>query len=126
VAQNRNAYQEIVHGPLFESVTKYHVDVDTQNNSLISSARPFVRRPLEIPVRSTSISVAGMQAKGIESAEGDYEVSMEERFTRCPSMRPEPETEAVLEAVRLLEEAERPVIVARGRCAKFLGSFGDP
>jgi len=29
-------------------------------------------------------------------------------------MRPEPETEAVLEAVRLLEEAERPVIVGGG------------
>ena len=114
VAQNRNAYQEIVHGPLFESVTKYHVDVDTPEQ-LPYFLRQAFREATSGNPGPVHLNIGGGYAgEGIESAEGDFQVSIEERFTRCPSMRPEPETEAVLEAVRLLEEAERPVIVAGG------------
>ena len=114
VAQNRNAYQEIVHGPLFESVTKYHVDVDTPDQ-LPYFLRQAFREATSGNPGPVHLNIGGGYAgEGIESAEGDFEVFIEERFTHYPSMRPEPETEAVLEAVRLLEEAERPVIVAGG------------
>ena len=114
VAQNRNAYQEIVHGPLFESVTKYHVDVDTPDQ-LPYSLRQAFREATSGNPGPVHLNIGGGYAgEGIESTDGDFEVLIEERFTRCPSMRPEAEPEAVLEAVRLLEEAERPVIVAGG------------
>ena len=114
VAQYRNAYQEIVHGPLFESVTKYHVDVDTPEQIPYFLRQAFREATSGNPGPVHLNIGGGYAGEGIESAEGDFEVSIEERFTRYPSMRPEPETEAVLEAVRLLEEAERPVIVAGG------------
>ncbi|MAG29499.1 MAG: hypothetical protein CL908_01240, partial [Deltaproteobacteria bacterium] len=39
---------------------------------------------------------------------------VEEPFTRIPPFRPEPDMSSVREAIRLLVEAERPVIVAGG------------
>jgi acetolactate synthase-1/2/3 large subunit len=50
----------------------------------------------------------------IENDEADMEVVVEESFTRYPSIRPEPETESARVAARILENAERPLIVAGG------------
>jgi acetolactate synthase-1/2/3 large subunit len=56
----------------------------------------------------------GYAGEGIEGAEGNLDVVIEEAFTRYPSNRPMPEMENLHEAARILEEAERPVIVAGG------------
>ena len=112
--QNRNAYQEIQHTPLFEAVTKYNVTVDAavQLPYLIRQAFREATSGCPGPVH-LDIS-GGFAGSGIESAEGNYETLVEERFTRFPAVRPEPEMGAVREAVALLQKAQRPVIVAGG------------
>jgi acetolactate synthase-1/2/3 large subunit len=114
VAQNRHAYQEIIHRPLFESVTKFNVDVDGTDQLAYYLRQAFREATSGNPGPVHLDIGGGFAGEGIESAEGHFEVVVEEPFTRYPPMRPEPETEAVRRAVRLLEEAERPVIVAGG------------
>jgi len=50
----------------------------------------------------------------IDLDEAELEPLVEERFARVPPFRPEPDLEAALAALRLIEQAERPVIVAGG------------
>ena len=114
VAQHRNAYQEIIHHPLFEPVTKYNVDVDT-----VDQLPYYLRQAFREAVSGNPGPVhldmgGGYAGEGVEAAEGYFEIVVEEPFTHCPPMRPEPDTEAVRDAVRLLEQAEKPVIVAGG------------
>lgn len=113
-AQYRNAYQEILHGPLFEPVTKYNVSVD-----MIGQLPYFLRQALREATSGAPGPVhldmgGGYAGEGIEEAEGDLEVVIEEAFTHYPSVRPIPEIENLREAAQILEEAEQPVIVAGG------------
>lgn len=113
-AQHRNAYQEIPHGPMFESVTKYNVSIDT-GEQLPYFLRQAFREATSGSPGPVHLDIGGGYAgEGIESAEVNSDVMIEEPFTHYPSMRPEPENGAVQEAVRVLEDAERPVIVAGG------------
>ena len=113
-AQHRNAYQEIPHGPMFESVTKYNVSIDT-GEQLPYFLRQAFREATSGSPGPVHLDIGGGYAgEGIESAEVNSDVMIEEPFTHYPSMRPEPENGAVQGAVRVLEDAERPVIVAGG------------
>ena len=113
-AQHRNAYQEIPHGPMFESVTKYNVSIDT-GEQLPYFLRQAFREATSGSPGPVHLDIGGGYAgEGIESAEVNSDVVIEEPFTHYPSMRPEPENGAVQGAVRVLEDAERPVIVAGG------------
>jgi acetolactate synthase-1/2/3 large subunit len=111
-AQHRNAYQEIPHGPMFESVTKYNVSIDT-GEQLPYFLRQAFREATSGSPGPVHLDIGGGYAgEGIESAEVNSDVVIEEPFTHYPSMRPEPGNGAVQGAVRVLEDAERPVIVA--------------
>lgn len=113
-AQHRNAYQEIPHGPMFESVTKYNVSIDT-GEQLPYFLRQAFREATSGSPGPVHLDIGGGYAgEGIESAEVNSDVVIEEPFTHYPSMRPEPGNGAVQGAVRVLEDAERPVIVAGG------------
>ena len=113
-AQHRNAYQEIPHGPMFESVTKYNVSIDT-GEQLPYFLRQAFREATSGSPGPVHLDIGGGYAgEGIESAEVNSDVVIEELFTHYPSMRPEPGNGAVQGAVRVLEDAERPVIVAGG------------
>jgi acetolactate synthase-1/2/3 large subunit len=113
-AQHRNAYQEIPHGSMFDSVTKYNVSIDT-GEQLLYFIRQAFREATSGSPGPVHLDIGGGYAgEGIESAEVNSDVVIEESFTHYPSMRPEPENEAAQEAVRVLEDAERPVIVAGG------------
>jgi len=113
-AQHRNAYQEIPHGSMFDSVTKYNVSIDT-GDQLPYFIRQAFREATSGSPGPVHLDIGGGYAgEGIESAEVNSDVVIEEFFTHYPSMRPEPENEAAQEAVRVLEDAERPVIVAGG------------
>ena len=112
--QNRNSYQEINHMPLFEAVTKYNVTVDTAEQLPLYVRQAFREATTGRP-RPVHLDIAGgYMGAGIESAEGNFEVIVEDNFTRFPAFRPEPETEALQKAVALLRTAERPVIVVGG------------
>jgi acetolactate synthase-1/2/3 large subunit len=113
LAQYRHAYQEILHNPMFEPVTKYNVSVDTveQLPYLLRQAFREATSGAPGPVHLDVIDHVG---SFIEGAEANMEVVIEEPFIHYPSSRPEPENERLLEAARILENAERPVIVAGG------------
>ena len=113
MAQYRNTYQEIIHGPLFEPVTKYNVNVDD-----VKQLPHFLRQAFREATtgRPGPVHLDTMDNVGrvTEAAEAEMEVFVEEPFTRYPAFRPEPEKAWVQGAARVLEEAERPVIVAGG------------
>jgi acetolactate synthase-1/2/3 large subunit len=113
ISQYRNAYQEILHYPLFEPVTKYNVNVDTIEQ-LPYLLRQAFREATSGSPRPVHLDLMGNIGQVIDFAEADMEVMVEESFTHYPSNRPEPEDQRIREASRVLEEAERPVIVAGG------------
>lgn len=113
IAQYRNAYQEILHGPMFEPVTKYNVSVDTVDQ-LPYMLRQAFREATSGAPGPVHLDVMGHIGEVIAEAEAEFEVLIEKPFTHYPSSRPEPEAELVREAVRALVGAERPVIVAGG------------
>ena len=113
IAQYRNAYQEILHHPLFEPVTKYNVNVDTVEQ-LPYLLRQAFREATSGSPRPVHLDLAGNTGQGIDFAEANMPVIVEKPFAHCPPNRPEPEDERVREAARILENAQRPVIVAGG------------
>src|SRR5262249_6660373 len=50
----------------------------------------------------------------VDAEEAELEPLVEERFSHVPPFRPEPDTASVEAALKLLQNAERPVIVAGG------------
>ncbi|MFC1717873.1 thiamine pyrophosphate-binding protein [Candidatus Poribacteria bacterium] len=112
-SQYRNAYQEILHHPLFEPVTRYNVNVDTIEQ-LPYLLRQAFREATSGSPRPAHLDLMGNLGQVIDFAEANMEVIVEKPFTHYPPNRPEPEDERVQEAARLLENAERPVIVAGG------------
>lgn len=109
----RHSYQEIEHAPLFEPVTKFNVAVDKVENlpHLLSQA---FREATSGPPAPAHLDIAGISGNIITDAEADMEVIIEEQFSCYPAFRPEPEPERVREAVRVLTQSRRPVIVAGG------------
>ena len=113
LSQYRNAYQEILHYPLFEPVTKYNVNVDTIDQ-LPYLLRQAFREATSGSPRPVHLDLMGNLGQVIDFAKANMELIVEEAFTHYPSNRPEPEDERVREATKMLENAERPVIVAGG------------
>jgi acetolactate synthase-1/2/3 large subunit len=110
MAQYRHAYQEILHGPLFEPVTKYNVTVDALPQ-LPHILRQAFREAISGTPGPVHLDLLGYQGQAIEEAEADLEVLVEEPFTRIPPYRTTPDAAQVAEAARLLVAAERPVLV---------------
>ena len=113
MARYRHAYQEVMHQALFDPVTKYNVQVDTAEQ-LPYLLRQAFREATSGAPGPVHLDVMDHLGRLIEEAEAEMEVTVEESYTHYPSSRPEPEKEYIHEASRLLEEAERPVIVAGG------------
>lgn len=116
MAQYRHAYQEILHGPLFQAVTKYDVSVDALAQ-LPHLLRQAFREATSGCPGPAHLDLLGHQGHLIEEAEAELEVVIEGSFARCPARRPAPEVGDIREAARLLARAERPVIVAGGGAA---------
>jgi len=111
--QHRNAYQEILHHPLFDPVTKYNVHVDTAEQ-LPYLLRQAFREATSASPGPVHLDVLGHTGHITDQWEIGGGIVIEDAFTRYPSQRPEPEDKHVQEAARLLADAERPVIVAGG------------
>jgi acetolactate synthase-1/2/3 large subunit len=113
VAQQRHAYQEVQHAPLFAAVTKSSASVTTLEQ-LPRFLRQAFRDATAGAPGPVHLDLLGHQAQAIENPEADLEVLAETTYARIPAHRPAPEPEAVREAARALLRAERPVIVAGG------------
>jgi len=92
VAQYRNAYQEIIHSPFFQSVTKYNVNVDTVEQ-LPYLLRQAFREATSGAPRPVHLDVGGGYAgEGIEGAVANLAVVFEESYMTYPANRPFPES----------------------------------
>jgi acetolactate synthase-1/2/3 large subunit len=60
------------------------------------------------------LDLAGVNGYAIAEVEADLEVLIEADFCRVPPFRPTPEPARIREALRLLAQADRPIIVAGG------------
>ncbi len=111
--QQRHAYQEVDHVKPFAAVTKYSA---------------FVAKPEQLPVylrqafRSATsgtpgpvhLDLEGLAGQAVVDREADLEVNVESMFAQVPPFRPEAELEKVSEALQVLTQSKRPIIVAGG------------
>ncbi len=108
----RKVYQEIDDVPAFEPVTKMNVTIDD-----VSRIPDMVRQAFRTAVSGVPGPVH-LQFRGNEGQldldEAEMEVLVEEQFAQVPPFRPEPQAEHVKRALDILQNAERPVIVAGG------------
>ena len=113
LSQYRNAYQEIVHGPLFAPVTKFSADVDTPEQLPFLMRQAFREATSSTP-RPVHLDLLGRGGRNLEVASMNQAVVVDERHTRYPAYRPEPAEADVQRAARAIASAGRPVIVAGG------------
>jgi acetolactate synthase I/II/III large subunit len=108
----RKVYQEIDDVPAFEPVTKFNATVDA-----VERIPDMVRQAFRVAV-SGSPGPVHLQFRGnegqVDAEEGEMEPLCEATFKQVPPFRPRPDLDSVKAALRLLEAAEKPVIVAGG------------
>src|SRR5262249_36420371 len=108
----RKVYQEIDDVPSFAPVTKFNATIDA-----VERIPDMVRQAFRVAVSGTPGPVH-LQFRGnegqIDAEEAEMEALCEPLFARVPPFRPTPDIDHVLAALRLLERAERPIIVAGG------------
>jgi acetolactate synthase I/II/III large subunit len=108
----RKVYQEVDDVPAFEPVTKFNATVDA-----VERFPDLVRQAFRVAV-SGKPGPVHLQFRGnegqIDQEEADMAPHCEPQFARVPPFRPEPDRASVMKAIALLQQAERPVIVAGG------------
>src|SRR6476659_8827317 len=108
----RQVYQEVDDVPAFEPVTKWNATVDdvTRFPDMVRQAFRAATTGRPGPVH---LQFRGNEGQ-VDGDEGKMEPLIEPEFSRVPPFRPEPDQASVLAAVQVLQEAQRPVIVAGG------------
>src|SRR5256714_5347857 len=108
----RKVYQEVDDVPAFEPVTKLNATVDD-----VARFPDMVRQAFRVATSGTPGPVH-LQFRGnegqVDAEEADMEPLCEPQFARVPPFRPAPAEGSVRVALRVFQDAERPVIVAGG------------
>src|SRR5262249_39401849 len=108
----RKVYQEVDDVPAFEPVTKFNATVDD-----VARFPDMVRQAFRAATTGTPGPVH-LQFRGnegqVDIEEAEMEPLVEPLFARVPPFRPQPDQTSVLEALKVLQNAERPEIVAGG------------
>ncbi len=108
----RKVYQEIDDVPAFEPVTKMNVTIDD-----VSRFPDMIRQAFRVAT-SGAPGPVHLQFRGNEGQvdldEAEMEPLVEAQFAQVPPFRPQPETAHVKAALDLLQQAQRPIIVAGG------------
>ena len=108
----RKVYQEIDDVPAFEPVTKMNATVDD-----VSRFPDMVRQAFRVAT-SGAPGPVHLQFRGnegqVDQEEAEIEPLVEPQFAQVPPFRPQPEAAHVKAALDLLQQAERPIIVASG------------
>jgi acetolactate synthase-1/2/3 large subunit len=118
--QQRNAYQEILHSPLYDGLTKYNIKIDTIQQLPIVLPQVFRQATTGAP-GPVHIDVPGLFGEFLEGAEGDLEVVVEPAYGTYPVWRPLPDERELRQVAHALLEAERPVMLV-GRGAVISGA----
>src|SRR5450759_5299659 len=108
----RKVYQEVDDLPAFEPVTKFNATVDA-----VVRFPDMLRQAFRVAV-SGAPGPVHLQFRGnegqVDAEEAEMEPLCEPQFSRIPPFRPEPDQASVLAALKVLQAAERPVIIAGG------------
>jgi len=108
----RKVYQEVDDVPAFEPVTKFNATVDD-----VARIPDMLRQAFRSAVTGCPGPVH-LQLRGnegqLDADEAEMEPLVEEQFARVPAFRPEPDEASVRAALKILQDAVRPVIVAGG------------
>jgi acetolactate synthase-1/2/3 large subunit len=111
--QHRNSYQEVDHVKPFAAVTKYSAYVHEVADLPVYLRQAFRSAVIGTP-GPTHLDVQGIAAGRIGDAEADLEVIAEEQFRQLPPFRTVADAASITKALRLLNDARKPVIVAGG------------
>ena len=110
--RHRHTYQQIEDFPLFKPLTKYSAQVDH-----ISRLPDVFRQAFRAATTGTP-GPAHIELRGhmgeLELDVDELPVIAEPQFSQAPAFRPSADPDAVVQAARRLQDAERPVIVAGG------------
>jgi acetolactate synthase-1/2/3 large subunit len=108
----RKVYQEVDDVPAFEPVTKFNATVDD-----VARLPDMIRQAFRSAVTGCPGPVH-LQFRGnegqLDADEAEMEPLVEPQYSRVPAFRPAPEEAHVQAALRVLQGAARPVIVAGG------------
>src|SRR5579872_1230981 len=108
----RKVYQEVDDVPAFEPVTKFNATIDD-----VARLPDMIRQAFRTAVTGCPGPVH-LQFRGnegqLDADEADMEPLVEPQFSRVPAFRPEPDEGSVRAALKILQDAARPVIVAGG------------
>src|ERR1700683_1488406 len=108
----RKVYQEIDDVPAFEPVTKFNATIDDVAR-FPDMVRQAFRTALTACPGPGHLQFRGNEGQ-IDAEEADMEPLVEPQFARVPAFRPEPDEASVRAALKILQDAARPVIVAGG------------
>ena len=111
--QHRNAYQEILHGSMFDPVTKFNACVET-TEQLPHLLRQAFREATSGCPGPVHLDMIGHQAQVTEEGTADLEIAIEAPYTHYPPFRPEPEESLLKKAAALLQKSKCPVMIAGG------------
>ncbi len=111
--QQRHAYQEVDHVRPFSAVAKYSAFV-SKPEELPTYLRQAFRAATSGTPGPAHLDLEGIDGGRVVNYAADVEVVVEAAFAQVPPFRPAAEQEAVAQALHLLMQAERPVIVAGG------------
>ncbi len=108
----RHAYQNAEDFKAWDAVTKANYSVDTAERfpDLLRQAFRDATSGTPGPVHLQLRGNAGQML----DREGDYDLTVESRFTHFPAFRPEAEAASVKAALEALAKASKPIIVAGG------------
>ena len=109
--QHRNAYQEVLHDPLYAAVTKFHASID-QLEQIPHLLRQAFREATTGTPRPVHLDIAGFTGDAITPLEGTFDVLADEAHARYPAFRPAPDPAAIRRAAAAIKASARPVIVA--------------
>ena len=110
--QYRNAYQEILHGPMFDQVTKYNSNIDEAAQLPFILQQLFREATTGAP-RPVHADLLGLSGEMIEEGEVRVPVQINRQYSTYPASRPMADPYLVQEALKLIEQAARPIIVDR-------------
>jgi acetolactate synthase-1/2/3 large subunit len=108
----RKVYQEVDDVPAFEPVTKFNATIDdvTRIPDMVRQAFRTATSGAPGPVH---LQFRGNEGQ-VDVEEAAMEALVEAQFAQVPPFRPQPEAAHVKAALNLLQNAERPIIVAGG------------
>ena len=108
----RGVYQEVDDVPSFEPVTKWNATIDA-----VERIPDMLRQAFRVAV-SDAPGPVHLQFRGnegqVDAEEAELEALWEAQFARVPPFRPRPDDASVGIALELLQDAQKPVIVAGG------------